>query len=75
MKQPDKFFNIGIPGRDVLIADRPVNTVAIVLVGFEIQITPTIDTVLTGPSTTLSVRIVSLPVFSAAGSVELWELK
>src|SRR4051794_474538 len=38
----DKTFYIVIPGRQVLIAYRPVDTVAVLQVSFEIQVAPSV---------------------------------
>ena len=37
-----KFFNIGIPGCNILVANRPVDAVPVFLVRFEIEIAPAI---------------------------------
>src|SRR5207247_9527725 len=41
-RDSDEILDIVVPGRDVLIANRPVNGDSFAQVGFEIQITPAI---------------------------------
>src|SRR5688500_5085399 len=40
--QPRKSLDVAVPGRDVLVPDRPIDAVAVAQVRLEVEITPSI---------------------------------